>query len=59
MVEQILTTTQAAGVLGVKPKTLENWRAEGYGPEYLALSSRVIRYKLSAVMAWADAKAVA
>ena len=59
MTEQLLTTAQAADVLGVKPKTLENWRAEGCGPKHLALSPRVIRYKLTEVMAWADTKAVA
>ena len=48
-----------AAVLGVTPKTLENWRKAGKGPPFLALSPRKIRYDLSAVHAWLANLAVA
>lgn len=41
--EQWLTTTQAAEHLGLKSKTLANWRAAGEGPAYRKVG-RVIRY---------------
>lgn len=58
-VEALLTTTEAAGVLRLSPRTLEDYRGrgKGYGPRYLALSRNCIRYRHSDLMAWAEARA--
>lgn len=42
---QIYTTKQAAEYLGVAPKTLANWRAEGTGPYYTRFLNRC-RYSI-------------
>ena len=41
-----LTQEQAAAYLGVNQETLRKWRRERYGPQYLRLSLRFIRYRV-------------
>jgi len=38
-----------ARMLGVSTKTIERWRLEGIGPQYVKLSKRVVRYKVQDV----------
>jgi hypothetical protein len=38
---------------GPKPRTLERWRTDGCGPEYVKVGHRVL-YKQSAVERWLD-----
>ena len=47
----LLKPTQAAEMLGVTPKTLENWRGrkEDVKLRYVRFSHRCVRYKLSDV----------
>ncbi len=54
--QDMLTTTQAAGVLGLSPRTLEQLRVKGGGPEYFALGKRAIRYRRRALENWLDAR---
>ncbi len=49
---EMLSTTQAAGVLGLSPRTLEQLRVKGGGPEYFALGKRAIRYRRCALEKW-------
>jgi excisionase family DNA binding protein len=44
MTQTILTTRQAAQVLGLKPSTLEVWRCRGGGPTYCKFG-RACRYR--------------
>ena len=44
-VERLLTTTEAADILNLKPGTLEIWRWSGKGPNFLKLG-RACRYRL-------------
>ena len=37
-----LPPIDAAAYLGVSPRTLENWRASGDGPDYARLGARVV-----------------
>lgn len=37
-----VSTAAAARMLGVAKHTLENWRADGKGPRYVKLGSRVL-----------------
>jgi len=42
----LLTTSQAADYLGMRPATLEQWRWRGdQGPRFVALSRRAVRYR--------------
>ena len=43
--EELLTTPDAARVLGMKPAALENWRWRGEGPPYVRVTARAIRYR--------------
>lgn len=54
--ETLLTTAEAASVLRLSARTLEDMRWRGGGPQYLRLSRNCIRYSHAAVMEWAEAK---
>ncbi len=54
--QAMLTTMQAAGVLGLSHRTLEQLRVKGGGPEYFALGKRAIRYRRHAPENWLDAR---
>ena len=56
--DAMLTTPQAADVLGLRPQTLHDWRSRGRGPAYLRLGGRAVRYRYSDLVAWADAQRV-
>jgi predicted DNA-binding transcriptional regulator AlpA len=52
-----LLTPEDAGqrLSGVSAKTLERWRGDGEGPDYVRVGRR-IRYRASALDAWLDAQ---
>ncbi len=43
--QQLLTTRDAARVLGMRPSALENWRWKGGGPPFVRVTARAIRYR--------------
>ena len=45
MLETLLTTEQAAAVLGTTRRTLECWRYVGAGPVFVKLRGRMVRYR--------------
>jgi excisionase family DNA binding protein len=47
-VDELLTNAEVARILGITPRTLENWRQQGRGPEYLK-DGKVVRYERAAV----------
>lgn len=47
----LLTTEQAAEVLGVAPRTVANWRAQRTGPPYRRIG-RAIRYDHATIVRW-------
>lgn len=47
MLEHLLTTEQAADVLGTTRRTLEAWRCVGAGPVFVKLRGRLVRYRPS------------
>lgn len=55
--ETILTTEQAAEMLGMSERTLENWRWKREGPSYIKLG-RSIRYRKTDVENWIKANIV-
>jgi predicted DNA-binding transcriptional regulator AlpA len=51
----LLRPDQAAHLLSISMRTLENWRHKGLGPEFVRISSRCIRYRLSDLENWQQA----
>jgi predicted DNA-binding transcriptional regulator AlpA len=50
--KQLLDERAVAGLLGLSPATMRNWRVKGLGPNFQRLSARAIRYRLCDVEAW-------
>jgi predicted DNA-binding transcriptional regulator AlpA len=48
----MLTTEEAARRLGMKPGTLENWRQQKKGPQFIKLPTGAVRYTAYALDAW-------
>lgn len=45
--EQILLTTEEAALyLRLSPHTLTKWRQIDYGPKYISLGNRAVRYRV-------------
>jgi hypothetical protein len=49
-----LTTEETAVYIGgdVSPRTLERWRLEGIGPDFITVSAKMVRYRRATVDAW-------
>lgn len=52
--QALLTPAEAAAYLRRAPKTLRNWRSEGYGPRWSG-SGHGVRYRLADLDAWIKA----
>ena len=48
----LLDTPSTAKVLGLKPRTLEEWRRRGGGPQYIRLSATCVRYQIDSLNEW-------
>jgi DNA-binding transcriptional MerR regulator len=49
----ILDTPDAAELLGISPRTLEDWRWRGIGPPFYKLGRRIVRYRAEDLLAFA------
>ena len=49
--QKLLTTAQAAPLMGVEAKTAENWRCQGFGPKFIRVG-RLIKYDPDDIAAW-------
>ncbi|WP_433725747.1 helix-turn-helix transcriptional regulator [Actinoplanes sp. CA-051413] len=54
VVDQLLTTAQAAALLNTPPGTLRWWRHQGTGPKAFRLGARKVMYRRSDLDAWLD-----
>lgn len=54
---RVVTETEAAEILGVAKRTLQDWRFRGRGPRFLSYSSRAVRYRVADLEAFMDAAA--
>ncbi len=52
----LLTQPEAARLLNVSPRTLEAWRWNGQGPEFVKLGAKAIRYRSCDLHAWVSAQ---
>jgi hypothetical protein len=53
--EELLTEQQAAALLGLTVRFLQNRRTRGGGPTYVEISGRCIRYRRRELIRWLDA----
>jgi predicted DNA-binding transcriptional regulator AlpA len=59
MADDLLDQRQAATRLGLaSARTLEAWRRRGYGPPFIRLSPRLVRYKAGDIDRWLEARVV-
>lgn len=56
--DRLVAQREAAGFLGVSPNTLNFWRTKGRGPKYVAISNRCVRYRVSDLTAWVNARTI-
>lgn len=49
-----LTEKQAADMLNVNPRTLQQWRRRRTGPQPVPISKRCIRYSYREVIRWTE-----
>lgn len=49
---ELLSTPEAARHLGIAEQTLRGWRAEGRGPPYVKIGSKLVRYRAADLEAW-------
>jgi Helix-turn-helix domain len=52
--ESNLNTAEAAKWLGLSARTLQDWRQEEIGPNYIEISPRCIRYAMEDLIKWRD-----
>lgn len=55
--DRLLTTKAAAALLGLSPRTLEGLRRRGGGPQFIAISRNVVRYRRDDLDAWVASRA--
>jgi hypothetical protein len=48
----LLTTKQAAALLGLTARFLESRRVRGGGPRFVAISPRMVRYRIEDLQTW-------
>lgn len=48
----LLPPAAVADLLGLSPRTLEDWRSDDRGPRYIRISHRVVRYCAADIDAW-------
>lgn len=52
--DPLMTEKDAAELLCLSPRTLRNWRVSGYGPAYVKISGRCVRYRLDDLVRFVD-----
>ncbi len=56
--DRLLNEVEAARFLGLRPRTLQNWRWSGEGPPFVRVSNRAIRYRISDLRRWVEERVV-
>lgn len=58
MADRLLTQKQVAEKLRVSVRTVSGWRTKGGGVPFVRLNARVVRYRISDLEAWLEARLV-
>lgn len=51
---KLYSPTDAAGLLGLQPRTLERHRREGTGPRFIRISATCVRYRRRDLLQWIE-----
>jgi predicted DNA-binding transcriptional regulator AlpA len=54
--DALLRETEAAALLGFKPRALQEWRRTGEGPRFVRVSGRAVRYRRRDLTEWAESR---
>ena len=54
--DDLLPTRETADLIGTSHQWLEIGRTKGYGPPFVRISPRCIRYRRSAIITWLDSR---
>ena len=54
--DRLVRQEDAALILGVTPRCMENWRHRGEGPKFVRISGRCIRYRKSDLYEWIEGR---
>lgn len=57
--DALLTTHEAARLIGLERRTLESWRCRGGGMPFVRISARAVRYRRRDIMKFIEARLVA
>lgn len=52
--DQLVRQEEAAALLSVSPRCMENWRYRGEGPDFVRVSGRCVRYRRSDLDKWIE-----
>ena len=52
----LLNEVRAAEFLSVNPRTLQQWRLRGGGPQFVKISTRCVRYRYADLIGWMEAR---
>ncbi len=55
--ERLMATSETAKLLGTSNSWLEIGRCRGYGPPWIAVTPKMIRYRRKSVLAWIEERA--
>lgn len=55
---RLVNEKEAAQFLGYTVRALQNWRVRGGGPKFVKVSARSVRYRVSDLGEWVDARIV-
>lgn len=58
MEHDLLNEREAAKLLSISPATMNRWRCERVGPDFLRVSRRAIRYRRCDLERWLEARVV-
>jgi excisionase family DNA binding protein len=50
----LLTEQEAAMLLSVSHRTLQNWRVRGGGPRFVKIGGRIVRYRRGDIATWVE-----
>jgi predicted DNA-binding transcriptional regulator AlpA len=56
--DRLVKEREAANFLGYTVRALQNWRVRGGGPKFVKVSSRSVRYRMSDLSEWVDARVI-
>jgi predicted DNA-binding transcriptional regulator AlpA len=58
LTNRLVNEKEAAQFLGYTVRALQNWRLRGGGPDFVKVSSRSVRYRVSDLSQWVDSRIV-